>query len=231
MKLTVSKKTEAIKDSGNSGSGYINRSGIYDVVINYVQVAETKGGAYQLNFNVNNNGMDQTLYGPILVGKDGKVNEITQNLLNRLCIIAGMEDGQEIETETAEFPVGKDQKMTEMQVIPELSGLPVKMRVQMEYGLWNNEVQERKGIKAFYREDGATAAEAESGENIGKRLALDTEKYASNVTYRDGLTEEDVKNWIQARIDGNSSSTSAASAPSKAAPTVKTNAKRPLFGK
>lgn len=229
MKLTVSKKTEAIKDSGGSGSGYINRSGIYDVVINYVQVAETKNGAYQLNFNVSNNGMDQTIYGPILVGKDGKVNEITQNLLNRLCIIAGMDDGQEIETETAEFPVGKDQKMTEMQVIPELSGLPVKMRVQMEYGLWNNEVQERKGIKAFYREDGATAAEAESGENIGKRLALDEEKYASNVTYRDGLTEEDVKNWIQARIDGNASSTATPAA--KAAPAAKANAKRPLFGK
>lgn len=227
MKLTVSKKAEAIKDSGGNGSGYINRSGIYDVTINYVQVAETKNGAYQLNFNVNNNGMDQTIYGPILVGKDGKVNEITQNLLNRLCIIAGMDDGQEIETETAEFPVGKDQKMMEMQVIPELSELPVKMRIQMEYSLWNNDIQERKGIKAFYREDGATASEAEAGENIGKRLALDEEKYASNVTYKDGLTEEDVKNWIQARIDGNSSS----SAPAAAAPAAKATAKRPLFGK
>lgn len=230
MKLTVSKKSEAIKDAGNGGgSGYINRSGIYDVKINYVQVAETKNGAYQLNFNVSNNGMDQTIYGPILVGKDGKVNEITQNLLNRLCIIAGMEDGQEIETETAEFPVGRDQKMMEMEIIPELTDLPVKMRVQMEYSLWNNDIQERKGIKAFYREDGATAAEAEAGENIGKRLALDEEKYASNVTYKDGLTEEDVKNWIQARIDGNSSGGSAPVA--KAAPAPKANAKRPLFGK
>jgi hypothetical protein len=228
MKLTVSKKQDAIKDSGGNGSGYINRSGIYDVVINYVQVAPTKNGAYQLNFNVNNNGMDQTIYGPILMGKDGKVNEITQNLLNRLCIIAGMDDGQEIETETAEFPVGKDQKMMEMEVIPELSEIPVKMRVQMEYSLWNNDIQERKGIKAFYREDGATAAEAESGENIGKRLALDEEKYASNVTYRDGLTEEDVKAWIQARIDGNSSSSPAAAA---AAPKAAAGAKRPLFGK
>jgi hypothetical protein len=228
MKLTVSKKQDAIKDSGGNGSGYINRSGIYDVVINYVQVAPTKNGAYQLNFNVNNNGMDQTIYGPILMGKDGKVNEITQNLLNRLCIIAGMDDGQEIETETAEFPVGKDQKLMEMEVIPELSELPVKMRVQMEYSLWDNNIQERKAIKAFYREDGATAAEAESGENIGKRLALDEEKYASNVTYKDGLTEEDVKAWIQARIDGNSSSTPA---PAKAAPTAAAGAKRPLFGK
>lgn len=224
MKLSVSKNQNAIKDTG--GGAYINSSGIYDVILNYVQVAPTKNGAYQLNFNVTNGGMAQTIYGPIIVGKDGKVNEMTQDLLNRLCIIAGMEDGQEIETESAELPVGKDQKLMEMEIIPELTDLPVKMRVQMEYTLWNNEIQERKSVKAFYREDGATAAEAESGENIGKRLAIDEEKYASNVTYKDGLTEEDVKAWIQSKSSGGSSNNN-----SKPAPTTKANAKRPLFGK
>ena len=224
MKLTVSKKTDAMKDSGGGG-GYINRSGIYDVDLNFVQVAETKNGAYQLNFNVKSGGMDQTIYGPILLGKDGKVNEITQGLLNRLCIIAGMDDGQEIETESAEYPVGKEQKLMEMEVIPELAELSAKMRIQMEYSLWNDNIQERKGIKAFYREDGATAAEADSGENIGKRLALDEEKYATNVTYKDGLTEEVVQAWITDRIKNASSG---ATAPS---PKTKTTAKRPLFGK
>ena len=225
MKLTVSKNQDAIKDTGNGGA-FINRSGIYDVTINYVQVAQTKNKAYQLNFNVNHGGMDQTIYGPILVNTDGKGNEITNNLLNRLCIIAGMDHGQEIETESAEYPVGKAQTMTEMDVIPELAGIDVKIRIQMEYGLYQNAVQERKAIKAFYREDGATAAEAESGENIGKRLALDEEKYASNVTYKDGWTEEDVKEWIQSR-----SNSAGASAPAKAAPAAKATAKRPMFGK
>jgi hypothetical protein len=221
MKLTVSKNASAMKDSGGGG-GYINTSGIYDVTINYVQVADTKNKAKQLNFNVTHSGMDQTIYGPILLGKDGKVNEITQNLLNRLCIIAGMEDGQEIETESAEYAVGKDRKMMEMDVIPDLAELSVKMRIQMEYNLWDDNIQERKGIRAFYREDGATAAEAESGENIGKRLALDEDKYASNVTYKDGLTEADIAAWIKARIDASS----AAVAPT---PVVKATAKRPLF--
>lgn len=222
MKLFVSNSDDAIKDSGNGG--FINHSDIYDVQLNYVQVAPTKNGAYQLNFNVTNNGMAQTIYGPIIVGKDGKVNEITQNLLNRLCVIAGMEDGQEIETETAEIPVGKEQKPMEMEIIPELSDIPVKMRVQMEYSVWNNEIQERRNVKAFYREDGATAAEAKSGENVGRRLALDQEKYASNVTYKDGLTEEDVAEWLKARA-------TKAKAPAAPAATPKTTAKRPLFGK
>lgn len=224
MKITVSKNEEAIRDSSGS-SGYINRSGIYEVVINYVQIAETKNGAYQLNFNVKHNDVDQTIYGPYLVNTDGKVNEITKNLLNRLCIIAGMEHGQDIETETAEYPVGKDQKMTEMEVIPELSDLPVIMRIQMEYNLYNNVIQERKNIRAFYREDGATAQEATSGNDIGRRLKLDTEKYANDVTYKDGLTEEVVQKWIQERISGSSSNASTS------VPKVKTSAKRPMFAK
>lgn len=222
MKLFVSKNQDAIKDSGDSA--YINSSGIYDIIINYVQVAETKNGAYQLNFNINHKNTDQMLYGPMLTTVDGNVNEITQNLLNRLCIIAGMDDGQEIETETAEFPVGKEQKLTEMEVIPELSGLPCKVRVQMEYSLYQNKVQERKAIKAFYREDGATAAEAESGENIGKRLSLDQEKYADNVTYKDGLTEQDIKEWIKQQ-------SSSSEKPSTPTPKATTGAKRPLFNK
>lgn len=219
MKLSVSKKADAIKDGGDGA--FINRSGIYEVQLNYAQVAPTKNGATQLNFNVTNNGMAQTIYGPILLGKDGKVNEITGNLLNRLCIIAGMDDGQEIETEQAEFPVGKEQKMMEMEIIPELTDIPVRIRIQMEYSVYNDQIQERKGVKAFYREDGATAAEAESGENIGRRLAVDEEKYAENVTYKDGLTEDVVKEWIASRGKNAKATT----------PAVKTSARRPMFSK
>lgn len=220
MKLSVSKNAEAIKDTGNGG-GFINNSGIYDITLNYVQVADTKNGAKQLNFNVTHQGQDQTIYGPILFSKEGKLNEITNGLLNRLCIVAGMEDGQDIETEEAEYPVGKDQKMMEMTVIPELADLELKMRVQMEYSKWQENIQERKAIKAFYREDGATAAEAESGEGIGTQLALHQEKYASNVTYKDGLTADDVEAWKKARF--------AKAEENKDAPKAKSSAKRPLF--
>ena len=220
MKLSVAKNEDAIKDTGNGG--FINDSGIYDVTLNYVQVATTKNGAKQLNFNVTHNGQDQTIYGPILFSTEGKLNEITNGLLNRLCIIAGMDDGQDIETEDAEFPVGKDQKMMEMEIIPELSGIEAKIRIQMEYSLWNDNIQERRSVKAFYREDGATAAEAESGQNIGAQLEVHREKYASNVTYKDGLTAEDVATWQKSRFSKDNQ---------KDDPKAKSGAKRPLFGK
>jgi hypothetical protein len=222
MKLFVSNNDEDIKDSG--GGGFINQSGIYDVQLNYVQLAETKNKAYQLNFNVTNNGMAQTIYGPILVGKDGKINDITKRLLNRLCVIAGMADKQEIETDTVEMPVGKDQKLMEMEIIPELSDIPVKIRVQMEYSLWENNIQERRNVKTFFREDGASAEEAKTSTNIGTQLAKDTEKYATHVTYKDGLTEDDVQTWLKERF-------AKGSADSAKTATPKATSKRPLFGK
>jgi hypothetical protein len=218
MKLTVSTNQENLKDTG--AGGLINKSGIYDVTLNYVQVAETKNKAVQLNFNVTHAGMEQTIWGPILIGKDGKVNEITQGLLNKLCVIAGMADGQEIETEEVTKQVGKDKKEMEMEIIPELQDIELKMRIQMEYSRWNDSIQENKAIKAFYREDGATAAEATSGENIGARLEVETEKYANNVTYKDGLTEEEVQEWIKNRSSNKA-------APKKTGGAAK--AKRPLF--
>ena len=223
MKLTISQNVEDIKDTGNGS--YINQSGIYDVTINYVQLAESKNNAVQLNFNVTHQGREQTIYGPYLLNKDGSFNEITKGLVNRLGIIAGMAGDQVLESGKETHPVGKDRTPTEIEVIPEFSGLPVKMRIQMEYRLYNNEIQEGKNIKAFYREDGATAAEATSGENIGERLAADVEKYSDNITYRDGLTEEDVTAWKEARMN-------AAKAKAKEpAPKVATTAARPLFAK
>lgn len=221
MKLSVSKNADDMKDTGNGG--FINNSGIYDITLNYVQVADTKNGAKQLNFNVTNQGQEQTIYGPILFSTEGKLNEITNGLLNRLCVVAGMEDGQDIETEGAEYPVGKEQKMMEMEVIPELTGLELKVRIQMEYSVWEGNIQERKVVKAFYREDGATASEAESGEGIGTQLAIHEEKYASNITYKDGLTDADVAEWQKTRFNKKDAD--------KTAPKAKSTAKRPLFGK
>ena len=77
-----------------------------------------------------------------------------------------------------------------------------------------NDIQKRMVLKGFYRaEDGADAAEVVSGKDIGKRLATVTEKYASNVTYKDNLTPEAVAEWKKARAAGKS-------APAKPAPTT-----------
>jgi hypothetical protein len=221
--LSVNRTKEAVKDSG--GGSFIGQSGIYDVLIKFASVDVSKGGAQSVNFNIEYNGNPTTIYGPYITSKAGDPLDIGLGLIrDKLGIIAGVEGDLTIEEE--EHAVGKDNKLQEFSVITDYSDLPVKMRIQMEYSVYNGEIREKKVIKNFFREDGASAEEIlaiENGEDveIGKRLAYETEKFADNITYLDDLTAEDVANW---KADKSSN------APAKSAPKSTNTAAKKLFG-
>ena len=200
MKFKVSTNSAAIQESG-SGSSYIYKSGIYDVTINFASMATSKNGAESINFNVDYNGNGQTIYGPYVTDRNGDTLEIGAKLINKLAIIAGMEDGDDFEIEEQTHAVGKDNKEQEFAVITNFSDLPVKIRLQEEYSINPNtkEIQKSLVIKNFFAENGASAEELVNGTEVGKRLALETEKYADNVTYKDDLTPEMVQEWRDAK--------------------------------
>jgi hypothetical protein len=223
--LSVNRTKEAVKDGGAGGS-FIGQSGIYDVTIKFASVDVSKNGAKSVNFNLDYNGNPTTIYGPYITNKAGEPLEIGLGLVrDKLGIIADVEGDLNIEEE--EHAVGKDNKAQEFSVITDFSDLPVKMRIQMEYSVYNGEIREKKVIKNFFREDGASAEEIlalENGEEaeIGKRLAYETEKFANNITYKDDLTPEDIAAWKESK----SSKTSA-----KSAPKTTGGAANKLFGK
>jgi hypothetical protein len=97
MKFKVTTNEEALKES--SGAGYFAASGIYDATITFASIDVSRGGAESVNFNLDYNGNPQTVYGPYVTNKDGSVNEIGAKLINKLAIIAGMEDGDDFEIE------------------------------------------------------------------------------------------------------------------------------------
>lgn len=213
--FTVSTDQNTIKDSG--GMSFIGTSGVYPVTINFASITTSKNGAKGIAFNVTYNGNQQTIYGPNYTNNDGKYNDISVRLYNQLAIIAGLEDGDTFSTSEEVHTVGKDNEEREFEVIDELTDLPVIMHIQAEYSTYNGEIKERMNIRAFFREDGATADEIVNDGEIGKRLALVEEKYASTVSYKDGLTEEDVTAWKAARSGkGNGGSTPAPKATPKA---------------
>lgn len=195
FKINTSK--DAVAES--NGSSFINKSGIYDVMIKFASVDTSKGGAKSVNFNLNYNGNDQTIYGPYVQSKAGDQLDIGMNLINKLGIIAGLGNGDGLEIEQEEHIVGKDKKSQEFAVITNFSDLPVKIRIQLEYSKYNGDISERKVIKSFFREDGASAEEIVNESEAGKRLALETDRYADNITYKDDLTPEDVAAWIDAK--------------------------------
>lgn len=202
MKFKVSTSKEAISES--TGSSYIAKSGIYDVVIKFASIDTSKNGAESVNFNIDYNGNEQTIYGPYVTDKQGNVLNIGTKLINKLAVISGLEDGEELDIEEETHSVGKDKKAQDFMVITNFSDLPVKIHLQEEYSITQggaNDGQIRKSmvIKNFYRQDGAAAEEIVTDSEIGKRLATALEKYADNVTYRDDLTPEMVEEWKKAR--------------------------------
>ncbi|PNX47337.1 MAG: hypothetical protein BV457_05895 [Thermoplasmata archaeon M9B1D] len=204
MKFKVTTNAEALQEA--SGSSYISKSGIYDVTVTFASVDVSKNGAESVNFNLDYNGNAQTIYGPYVTNTDGATNEIGAKLINKLAIIAGMTDGDDFEIEEESHRVGKDKKEVDFAVITNFSDLPIKIRLQEEYyipekGAKAGEIQKKMVIKNFFREDGASAEEIINEGEIGKRLALEEEKYASNVTYKNDLTPEDIQAWKDSKKD------------------------------
>ena len=202
MKLKVSTSKDAISET--SGGNYIAKSGVYDVTIKFASLDVSKNGAESINFNLDYNGNEQTIYGPYITDKEGNTLDIGAKLINKLAVIIGMEEGDSYEIEEETHTVGKDKKPQEFSVITNFTDQPIKIHLQEEYSISKggaNDGQIRKSmvIKNFFRADGASAEEIVNGTEVGKRLETTLEKYASNVTYRDELTPEMVEEWKKAR--------------------------------
>lgn len=189
---------EAVKEDTGNGASYINKSGIYDVTLKIVSVETNEHNARSLNFNIEHEGQSTTLYGLKLDNNDG-TNNYQAALFNKLCVVCGVDIVGEPEIQT--HNLGKDNKPTDLSVLTEFTDLDVKIRVQEEYSKYNDEIRKRMVIKNFYRADGASASEVINGTEIGVQLSKD-QAYASNVTYKDGLTEEDIKAWKESFKDG-----------------------------
>ena len=222
MKFAISKSKDAVAET--SGSTYISKSGLYPVTIDFVSIATSKNGAQSLNFNITHDGNAQTIYGQTIVNKDGKPNDIGMKFLNKLGIVCGMDEGDELDVEEEEHAVGKDSKVQTFAVIQQFSGKEVIMHLQEEYTEYQGEIRKAMVIRNIFRSDKATAEEIVNEADIGKRYAETEAKYATTVSYKDGLTPERVEAWKASKASGGDS---------KAAtkPTVSKAPTGGLFGK
>lgn len=178
----------SVQDGGN----YITTSGIYDVTLKVVSVKVNEHNARSINFNVEYQGSNQVFYGLKLDNNDGSEN-FERKVFNKLVIVTGLDSVSEPEVQ--EHKLGKDQTPTDLSVLTDFDDLPVKMRIQFEYKIYNGQIQENKNIRSFYRAtDGASAAEILAETGYGQQLEKDM-AYAANVTYKDDLTAEDIAAW------------------------------------
>ena len=209
---TASKKAEDVKQSS---SNYINKSGIYPVRIIAPIVNVSNEGSTTVEMYVDYNGQKQDIYGNLRVtNKNGERNEIGSKIFNQLLIINGIDEVADPVEE--ELPVGKKGAMKTCAVLQDLVDIDVYMQVQMEYSAWNNNIQEKKIIRGFYRDtDKATAEEIVNDADKGKTYEKNLEEYATKVVYKDGLDEDAIKNWIKSnRPKGTATYAGSSEAPS-----------------
>jgi hypothetical protein len=198
--FNASKKQEDVKQGG---SAYITQSGVYPVTILAPVVDVSDKGSTTVNPFVKHQGQDQIVYGNLrITNNDGSENKIGSKIFNQLLIIAGLDSVAEpIE---AELPIGPKGKMKTVDVLEDLADLDVLMRIQMEYNVYNGDIKEKKNIKAFFRaSDNATAEEIVNGDTPGAGFERE-QKYVHMVTYKDGLDEETVQQWIKDKRPKNS---------------------------
>jgi hypothetical protein len=214
MKFAISKSKDAVAET--SGSSYISKSGLYPLTIDFVSISTSKNGAQSLNFNITHDGNPQTIYGQTIVNTDGKPNDIGMKFLNKLGIVCGMDEGDELDVEEEEHAVGKDSKVQTFAVIQQFSNQDVIMHLQEEYTEYKGEIRKAMVIRNIFRADKATAEEIVNDSDIGKRYSETEAKYATTVSYKDGLTPERIEEWKASKAAEGSSKTSTKPTTSKA---------------
>lgn len=209
---TASKKQEDVKQGG---SNHITASGIYPVTVLAPVVSVSKGGSTSVDLFVDHLMQKQIVYGNLRVtNNDGSPNKIGAKIFNQMLIIAGLD--AVADPIDAELPIGKAGKMKECSVLEDLADLDMLMRIQMEYSIYNGNIQEKKIIKSFFRAaDKATAEEIVNEETAGAGYEREL-KYVNNITFKDGLDEATIKQWISDKRPEGSGGDGGKSKPAKA---------------
>lgn len=215
MKLEVKYSQDQITEQ--EPAAYINQTGIYDVTINFASIESANKGdskAEQIVFNLDYENKAQTFYGLWVQKRDGTESESGCKVINRLAIIAGIEEGQTLSVEKQTHPLGKDKVPTELNILTDFSGLKCKVRVQKVYSKYKEKINTKYLIKTFYTDEGASAEELVNklprGVQLEKDLAYAT---ADKVTYEDGLTEAEVKRGLESQKGGNATTPEVANKP------------------
>jgi hypothetical protein len=90
------------------------------------------------------------------------------------------------------------------------------MHLQEEYTEYKGEIRKAMVIRNIFRADKATAEEIVNDSDIGKRYSETEAKYATTVSYKDGLTPERIEEWKASKAAEGSSKTATKPTTSKA---------------
>ena len=192
--------TEEDLEKTGGNSSFIGTSGVYDATILAVVVDENEHGSITLGFYVDAGGeKPQMLYSALALSTfdNSKTLDNNRKVFGGLCMLAGVAVNGKFNPVEAVLPIGKNGAEKEVLILDDFEDIPVKMWVKQEYyRKGTGEIGDRRTVMRFYRQnDNADASELKNPETIGTRFEKDS-KYHSDIKYAEGVTAEDVKNWL-----------------------------------
>lgn len=197
-KVNASEEQVSDKVSGN----WISHSGMYNVLIKHAFLSENdKTQTSSVSLMLEYNGQVQTLYGAIrLTNNDGSEN-FAAKVFNKLCVVAGLKNGQELKTKKMSLPIGKQGADKEVEVFTDLDNVPMILRINMKYSMQDGKIVQNKLVHNCFTIGEPHFSASELINNVSKEDAkqyqLELDKAEKDV-YGKGVNEEMVKAWKDA---------------------------------
>lgn len=196
---------EAIKLTGDGGTRLvINKSGLYNIQIvkAYMKLKEgTSSKSLSLRVKVEGAEGEQVLF-IRQTNKDGKEN-FEKILLDKLLVVCGIEEVKRLIPTRFTY---KDKEYME-DCIQELENKRVIVQIKQEFDQWEGKINERFVVKNFFRvEDKATAVEIVEQRNFGKKYESLDDEYINATVYKNGVTAQQAKAYLDARRGDNQQS-------------------------
>lgn len=196
---------EAIKTIGDGGTKLaINKSGLYNIQIvkAYMKLKEgTNAKTLHLRVKVDDNEGQQVLF-IRQTNKDGKEN-FEKILLDKLLVVCGIEEVKRLIPTRFTY---KDKEYME-DCIQELENKKVIVQIKQEFDQWEGKINERFVVKNFFRvDDKATAVEIVDQKNFGKKYESLDDEYINATVYKNGVTAQQAKAYLDARRSDNQQS-------------------------
>ena len=188
--------------SDKTTSSWINHSGMYNVLIKHVFLSENdKNSSTSVGLVLDYNGQEQTIYGAIrLTNADGSEN-FAMKVFNKLCVVAGLKNEQELRTKKMALPIGKQGADKEVEVFTDLENVPMVLRINFRYSLQDGDIRQDKLVHNCFTigEPHFSASELVNkvSKEDAKQYKLELERADKDV-YGKGVTEEMVKAWKDA---------------------------------
>lgn len=196
----VSTSEEQMSDK--TTSSWISHSGMYNVVIKHAFVQDNdKNSSSSIGLWVDYNGQEQTIYGAIrLTNNDGSDN-FAKKVFNKLCVVAGLKNEQELRTKKMTLPIGKQGADKEVEVFTDLDNTPMILRINFKYSLQDGNLRQDRLVHNCFTigEPHFSASELVNkvSKEDAKQYQIELDKADKDV-YGKGVTEEMVKAWKDA---------------------------------